>query len=270
MNDHADIELEIISRKPAAKAARIHPTPLLFIHGAYTGAWCWEEYFLPWFAARGWSAHAVSLSGHGKSPGHGFLDTLSIDDYVADVAKVIALLPSPPVLIGHSMGGIVTQKYLERTSLPAAVLLASVPPQGLAGSAIGMLLSAPHVLADLNRLMGGGEVQADSLREALFHQPIEPERLLRYWTLSQPESHRAIWDMTLFGLPHPSRMHTLPLLVLGAERDRLIPPVLVEMTASTFGVDAEIFPGLGHAMMLEAEWESVARRIDDWLGAQGL
>ena len=79
-------ELEVISRAPAGPA---HETPLLFIHGAYTGAWCWDEYFLAHFASLGYTSYAVSLSGHGKSRGRAYLDSFSIADYVEDVAEVV-------------------------------------------------------------------------------------------------------------------------------------------------------------------------------------
>ncbi|MCL1825394.1 MAG: lysophospholipase [Betaproteobacteria bacterium] len=260
--------LEIISHLPGA--AHRHRMPLLFVHGAYAGAWCWEEHFLPWFAQRGWAAYAVSLGGHGNSPGHDNLDHLSIDHYVADVAEAVAILPAPPILIGHSMGGMVIQKYLERAAAPAVVLMASVPPQGLIYSALGLLFTAPHLLTDLNRIMGGGEPSADSLQQILFHQPIAVEKLRRYWKLFQPESLRAIWDMTCYSLPDTSRVYRAPMLVLGAQHDRLISPGQVQMTANAYGTHPEIFLNMGHAMMLEHGWETVAARIDEWLVAQGL
>lgn len=260
--------LEIFDFLPASPGA--HRTPLLFVHGAYVSGWCWKEHFLPWFAARGWASHALSLTGHGGSRGRIDLDNVSLDQYVSDVAEVAAALPSPPILIGHSMGGLVVQKYLEQAAAPAVVLMSSVPPQGLASSALGMLFSCPHLLFDLNRILGGGEPSVDSLREALFHQPVSTEKLREYWQQSQSESHRALWDMTLYNLPHPARVYRAPMLVLGAEFDRLIAPGQVETTASTYGVKAEIFPHMGHGMMLERDWEKVARRIDEWLGAQSL
>jgi non-heme chloroperoxidase len=269
MNTTTATQLEIISHQPA-RTATPHPAPLLFVHGAYVGAWCWEENFLPWFAARGWAVHALSFSGHGRSPGRDEIDNLSIDDYVDNLTEVIDTLPSPPVLIGHSMGGMVVQKYLEEATVPAVVLMASVPPQGLLGSALGMLFSAPHLLVDLNRIMGGGEPNVDSLREVLFNQPISTEKLQHYWQLSQPESHRAVWDMTCFNLPRPARANKAPMLVLGAECDRIISSSQVQMTASTYQREPEIFSGMGHGMMLEQDWEKVATRIAAWLVSQGL
>ena len=262
--------LEVLTKVPDGKSA-VHQTPLLFIHGAYTAAWCWDEHFLPWFAAQGYFCYAPSLSGHGASRGRKHLDSFSIQDYVDDIAAAIAALPAPPVLIGHSMGGFVVQKYLEQHQLPGAVLLCAVPPQGLMSSAFGLMFQKPGLLNDLNNLyapggmLGGGSVAAETLREALFAQPIDEADLQRFFRHSQPESHRAIWDMTLFNLPHPTRIKNTPMLVLGAEFDHLIPSSLVEMTARTYGVEAEIFPGMGHGLMLERDWQRVAERIHAWL-----
>lgn len=255
-------DLEVLASAPESEA---HPVPLLFVHGAYAGAWCWAEHFMPWFADAGFASYAVSLSGHGHSRRRDLLDSYSISDYVNDLAEVVAELPVAPVLIGHSMGGMVVQKYLEHAEAPATVLMASVPPQGLWTSAVGLMFSKPTLLQDLNRIMGGGAAQASTLRDALFHQPVDPDDMRRYLAASQPESHRAIWDMTLFNLPMVSRMTRAPMLILGAEHDQLIPPSLVRMTSSVYGLDDEIFPDMGHAMMLEKGWEAVAVRIRDWL-----
>ena len=94
--------------------------------------------------------------------------------------------------------------------------------------------------------------------------------LQRYYRLSQPESHRAIWDMSLFNLPQPARMHRVPMLILGAEHDALIPPDQVHMTGMTYGRQAEILRGMGHGMMLERDWEIAAMRIADWLAERAL
>ncbi|MFA7280202.1 MAG: alpha/beta fold hydrolase [Sterolibacterium sp.] len=277
MNASGNNDLEVLTKIPGGKKL-VHETPLLFIHGAYTAAWCWEEHFLPWFAGKGYFSYALSLSGHGASRGRKQIDSFSINDYVDDVATVVDALPAPPVLIGHSMGGFVVQKYLERSvqgssrsaagtrpRIPAAVLMCAVPPQGLMSSAFGLMFQKPGLMSELNNLMGGRRVSADTLREALFAQPLSEADLQRYLRFSQRESHRAIWDMTLFNLPHPSRIKDTPLLVLGAGLDHLIPASLVGMTASTYGVQAEIFPGMGHGLMLERDWQKVAEHIRAWL-----
>ena len=147
-----------------------------------------------------------------------------------------------------------------------AVLMCAVPPQGLMSAAMGMMFSKPGMMKDLNSLMSGGKASLETLREALFAQPVSLDDLKRYYKGSQSESHRAIWDMSLFGMPRTGRVKRTPLLVQGAEFDHLIPSSLVEMTARTYGVDANIFPGMGHGLMLERDWEKPARQILDWLG----
>ncbi len=262
-------ELEVIARMPHGEPR--YATPLLFIHGAYTAAWCWEETFLDYFAGLGFACYAVSLSGHGQSRRKGQLDQFSLEDYVADVDEVARNLPRAPALIGHSMGGMVVQKYLEKhpsAGTPAAVLLCSVPPHGLLGAAFGLMLRKPSLLIDLNRIMGGGQPDLQTVREALFHQPIDTDVLRRYASLAQPESHRAIWDMTLFNLPVPALMKLPPLLIMGAEHDRLIPPALVHLTALSYHQHAHIIPGLGHGVMLERDWKRAAEPIAHWLAQQ--
>src|SRR5512134_2697443 len=123
------MKLEIISKYPQEKT---HATPLLFLHGAWHGAWCWEN-FLPYFAMQGYEAHALSLRGHGNSEGREGIRWYSTSDYVADLRQVVKSLSVSPVLIGHSMGGYVVQKHLESQDAPAGVLLASIPTTGIAG-----------------------------------------------------------------------------------------------------------------------------------------
>ena len=241
--------------------------PLLFLHGAFTGAWCWAEHFMPYFAQEGFRCYALSVRGHGASEGHDRISQHGIRHYVDDLAEAIEHIGTPPVLVAHSMGGLVVQKYLERAALPAVVLVASVPPHGLMPSSVSLALLKPQLLTELNALLYHGRASVDALRQALFSGPIALERLKRYYTLMQPESPRAIWDMTFFDLPQTWRMQVPPMLILGAEHDVMVPPQQVESCARAFGIEAEIFAGIGHAMMLDSGWQRVADRILRWLRA---
>ncbi len=256
------LALEVISRYPSKGKRR---TPLLFIHGAFTAAWTWSEHFLDWYAERGRPAHAVSLRGHGGSEGHEQLGNWGIDHYVSDVMQVIDEIGEAPVLIGHSMGGFVVQKCLEQQAFPAAVLMCSVPPRGLIASSMSLLWSRPDMLGNLSQLMTGGPVDIDALKDALFAQPASLTDLQRYLLLSQMESQRAIWDMTMFNLINPERLLPVPKLVIGAELDHIIPANQVRDTAEAYGVEPVIFPGMGHGLMLERDWDHVASVMNDWL-----
>jgi len=267
VNTHNRPDIEVLSALPSGIARK---TPLLFVHGAYAGAWQWQEFYLPFFAERGWPAYALSLSGHGASSGREYLDALSIENYVDDVREAASVFPVRPVLIGHSMGGMVVQKFLEHEDLPAAVLMAAVPPRGLMSASLGMLVQRPKMIFELNKLMGSGTPHLEVLRDALFHRPVSTRRMQEIFSRCQPESMRALWDMTLFDLPNAARMRRPPMLVLGAEHDTLIPVSEVEHTAEVYGLKAEIFADMGHGMMLEDNWRGPAERIAQWLEDQGL
>lgn len=256
------LSLELLHVAPEHASER---PPLLFVHGAYVGAWCWAEHFLPYFADRGWDAYAVSLSGHGKSPGHEYLDALSIDDYVRDVHEAIAVLPKLPIIVGHSMGGFILQRLLEKISLPAAVLLCSVPPRGMWATTLGLAFQRPGLLYALTRFAGGGPIGPDALRDALFYQPVSPALLERYFFKMHNESQRAVWDMQGFVTPKPMPENCPHRLVLGAEFDALVSQADVYLTAAGWEVEPQIIPGIGHGVMLEQGWESAASRIADWL-----
>lgn len=244
--------------------------PLIFIHGGFAGAWCWESNFLDWFAGRGWECHALSLRGHGKSEGHDDIHRFGIDDYAADVAHVAAGLAEPPILIGHSMGGFVAQRYLERHPAMAAVLMAPVPATGLVGAGIAVAAGNPGLLWDvgLAHEFGRGAPNPAVLFEAVFgHGP--GKGFSGQGKNFTDESHRAWADMCNPAFLDTAKIPDMPIRVIGGDADRLIPPAFIRSAARLLGTKAEMLPGLGHALMLEAGWDSAAESIDGWLTAQG-
>lgn len=259
--------LEVIDKGTAGPQ---HPVPLLFVHGAWHAAWCWDENFLDFFAARGYRAVAPSFRGHGNSPTAKRLRDCSFSDYLDDVVSVARGLPTPPVVIGHSMGGVIVQKYLESNDAPAGVLMASMPPQGYLRSGLRWLRRHPVHFA---KLTATGRslpyVSTPELARERFFSPHTPEPLVRrYAARLQEESARSGLD-GLVTLPKPDRIRT-PLLVLGARDDGAVTQPEVRATARAYRTEPEFFAGMGHNMMLEPGWQAVAERIDDWLAGRGL
>jgi len=256
--------LEVLCRLPGAATNR---PPLLFVHGAWLGAWCWDEYFLSYFAERGYPAYALSLRGHGQSPGP--LLWTSLSDYVADLAEVTAQLPTSPILIGHSMGGGVVQKYLETHAAPAAVLLASMPPHGMSASFAEAWRR--HPLQWFQSSLGLNSkcpIDTPALgREFFFSDALSDAEIIGFAARLGGESTRALFDMTLPTFIDPTKVRT-PLLVLGGEKDAVISPRDVFETARRYGTEAHMLPNQPHAAMLDAHWRAAAAVIADWLDAQ--
>ena len=255
--------IELISCAPD-NPARAAP-PIIFVHGAFAGAWVWAEKFMPQVAAAGFACYALSLRGHGESFGGDHVERHSIRDYVDDLKSVVADIGKKPILVGHSMGGFVVQKYLEHSTAHAAVLMSSVPPQGLVAATFHLFLKRPGLLLEINRLLSSRDISLDAARDALFARHVDEALLVRYLQRMSMESQRAIWDMSVFNLVNIAAVQRTPLMVLGAEHDQLIPAFLVTATGHSYGVPARIFQGFGHGFVLEDGCEEIADAMLEWV-----
>jgi len=253
--------LNVVSRKSAGGTA----PPLVFVHGACSSAAFWEAHYLDWFAARGLSSYALDLRGHGHSDGHDRLQTCGIRDYGEDVRQVVGGLESAPVLIGHSMGGLVVQKYLEQGPARAAVLLASCPVGGMMRDGLRLLSRHPMVFGRAAaqkrlRLIYSSEEQV----RALLFTPATPAEIVRDCMRQLgEESWRACREMN-FLLPHPGRV-VVPVLVLGGELDNMVSAASVRRTAAAYGAPCVMFPHMAHMLNLEPGWDEVAATILSWI-----
>ncbi len=262
--------LELISHRPMnAKTA----PPLLFVHGAWHGAWCWDEYFLPYFAQRGHHAHALSLRGHGDSPKTKRMFLNGIWDYVADVKHIVDQLEAeygaPPVLIGHSMGGYVVQKYLEKYSASGAVLVASIPSVGTLPFTLRFIPRYPHVAIQLLlRLSAYPMVSSLERSHRLFFSDDMPrEQVKKYHDRIGNESVRILFDGGVFQIPRSKliRSKNVPMLVIAAENDRVFLVREGKSTAKAYDAPLVIIKHTAHDMMLEKTWQETADAIVSWL-----
>lgn len=248
------------------KAVKRRGPPLLFVHGAYVGAWCWERHFLDYFAALGHDSHAVDLRGH--AAGESGNDLSSIDDYVADVLLAAESLDEPPVLIGHSMGAVVVQRAWRRARAPGFSLLAPVPPQGLLASSAMLALNSPEIFNEINGLQIGDYYHGSPalLRQAIFSPTLAEDEAMASLRRMRHESQRALIDLSwpqYFWIDKADGR--VPVQVIGAADDLLFPPPLVETAAALHGIEAEILQGIAHAMMLDTRWRDAAASIERWL-----
>jgi pimeloyl-ACP methyl ester carboxylesterase len=256
-------DLDTVTRVPERT---LTPTTLVLIHGAWHGSWCWER-FQHYFAEQGYASTAVNLRGHGASDGRDKLRWTSASEYVKDMEEVVDQMPGPAVLIGHSMGGYLIQKYLESRPAAAAVLLASIPARGAFRMFNRLAVRKPwrtlkmHLSRDPFVL-----IETPCLaQEALFSADMSAQEVGEHFARLQPESYRVGWDLSVLNLPRPKQMYRIPMLVLGGQNDNLILASETEETAAAYGVKAEFFENMAHDMMLEKDWLRVAERITAWL-----
>ena len=227
-------------------------TPLLMVHGGLHGWWAWESW-MGLLAAAGWRCFAMSLRNHTGSrsipDAEYFASTVA--DYVADVDAVMRWLGTPPVLIGHSMGGIVVQKVAEAREASALVLVCSVGPGQLGGI-------RPPLAADR------GFALDPATARALWFREIDDDAFAAFHARLVPESPGVLNDYS-GGNVHVAREKiACPVLAIGAEFDRT-PVHRVPAIAAFYGCDSIVVPDAAHNLMMESACLPVAIRINEWL-----
>lgn len=233
---------------------------ILFVHGAGHGAWCWHDHFTGWFEARGYTVAAPDLPHHGSLDHRGVMST-PLRTYLDSVGHAAGGLAPPLVIVGHSLGGFVVEKYLEKTSADLAVLLAP-SPLGFAGSPLlfAWRVASRHPVLFLKILATGRITDRPEVTREFFFTPETPDEIVdRCYSRMQPESIRVLLD----AMPplHPVRVST-PVVVIGAKRDPMVPVAKdIATTGRMYHTTPRIVPG-GHNMMLDTAWEEVARTIE--------
>eukprot|EP00438_Fugacium_kawagutii_P010633 Skav234431 [mRNA] locus=scaffold3409:35695:36234:+ [translate_table: standard] len=145
--DNATIALEVRGGSATKSAKGVDKLSLVFVHGSYHAAWCYDQFFLEFFRKKGFNAYALSLRGQGK----GTMETKAVagtlEEHAADVASFVAHLERQGervVLLGHSFGGLITLQAAENLEkLAGLILLCSVPPSGNVGIILRSLFRSP-------------------------------------------------------------------------------------------------------------------------------
>ncbi|NJM33496.1 MAG: alpha/beta hydrolase [Rhodomicrobium sp.] len=252
----------------AVPEGRRRSVSILLVHGICLGAWVWKDNFLPYFAERGFASYALSLRGHGGSDGAERIGEWRLRDFSDDVNWAVRQIGGPVVLLGHSMGGGVAQYYLRHGHQAVGlILLASVPPHGLMRASLSMFNRNPSLWDELYRARSGALDRIDLavIERGLFSGPAghnDRKTLLERMT---PPALQASIELMGWRPIAPLPWLAPPTLIVGGERDDLVPMTDIFLTGAYYGQPPEVVPQCGHAIMLEAQWPHAAERICAWL-----
>lgn len=251
--------LELIERgSPSQKPS------LLFVHGYWQAAWTWDECVMPALAEAGQHCLAVSLRGHGNSPGK--IRGASIADYVADVRSVVDTLDQPPILIGHSMGGFTVQHYLAAGNpATAAVLVSPVPNSGAWGATFKVARRHPWKFLKTNLTLDVGAVveTIDSAHDLLISPDLPEDEMARYIDRVERASYRTYMDM-LLKRPDLSDV-SLPALVVGGDQDAMFTVSEWRKTARALGAELVVIPGMGHQPMWDHGGSELTEAVEQFV-----
>ena len=236
--------------------------PVVFFHGAWHASWVWAEW-LPRFAAAGFYPVAPDLRGHGESAGSWKKARLA--DYVTEARDLANRLDREPVLVGHSLGGLIIQHLVTERVFPAAVLIAPIPgrypPHVIARFALRhpLVMARANLSRDLKALVATPEL----VRETLFG-PETPEETIRACherlTGASPVLFREMVQRPPGG-PRPGT----PTAIVAPAADASFMPAMQRALARKLGAEVFEIERAGHDVLLEPTATKVIDLIVSWL-----
>lgn len=278
--DNKEFVLVEISGEPKLKMRFYKPKAdfkgiLVFVHGVSHGAWCWEN-FVNFFTEIGYACFALNLCGHGDNDKHDIKGVL-LSDYVIDVIRCIEYIEnnhnnpeidipySKPYIVGHSMGGSITEKYISNFShrVKGAVLLAPVTAEGMG---IIKILTTSFSLRGirtsfttfLERKICLSKSNFFAVKNGLVCRTrISKEAIKNSKRLLCRESFKAMLGLRKFKLNNPN----IPVFVIGSDKDAYFPTKSLNKTADFYGTKPMVLRGLCHDVMLDSEWEKAAQSV---------
>lgn len=242
---------------------RTHKTPLLFQHGAWHGAWCWQRW-VDYFSSLGYEVHAISLPAHGKSSfSKKHINLYTFKDYVDTLAYQVETISPKPVVIGHSLGGAILQKYLENHQLFGAVLLASVPSIGALPMTLRLLRRHPiSTLAGLLKLNLYEWVKTPELAQDMFLNSSTEIDIVAFHEQLVREMANPFPIFFPFAKVNTNKS---PVLVISGEKDTIFTVDEENITAEKYGAKNIVIKEQAHNLMMESGWKQVADVIDNWI-----
>ncbi len=249
--------------------------PLVLIHGMFCSPAFWESYKTA-FELSGYQCHVPALRYHDlplKEQPHPQLGGTSVVDYKNDLKQFIATLPEEPILIGHSMGGLLVQLLLADGVGKGGVCLTPAAPRGIIALSPSVLRSFWPVLTQWKFWEKPVRLSYKDAKFGMLNRLLPQEQWEIYQRLGW-ESGRTVFEIGLWPLDINKATHvqfervTVPLLFMGAQCDRVTPLFAVKRTSEKYP-HAEFVELTGHAhwVLSEPGWEKIVERIISWLQA---
>jgi pimeloyl-ACP methyl ester carboxylesterase len=243
------------------------------VHGAFCGGWMYERFKAP-FEAAGHAVATPDLPGHQAGATASAVVGLSMSDYARSIARVCAAQDQPPILIGHSLGGLIAQLAAALTPVKALILLAPSHPWGVGVATPEEALSAFSLYALGPYWAMAVTPDYGMARRYLLDRVTREDRRWMFARMTH-ESGLALWETLNWWLdPLTTTLVRraairAPVLGLAGGRDLIHPPPTVTSTTTRLGGEVRVFPAMGHALPVEPGWEDVAETCLAWLAGRG-
>jgi pimeloyl-ACP methyl ester carboxylesterase len=253
----------------------------MFVHGAWLSSGSWAN-FATYFGRQGYDVSAPEwprkegdvdkLRAEAEE-----IKGLGLTEIVDHYEQEIRALDEPPVLIGHSFGGLIVELLLDRGLGRAGVAMSPAPPKGILVLPLSSLKAAAPALAHPSRWHGIVPLTLEEFTYAFVNTFSPEDAKAAYDAYAVPESGQIFYEAGFanFHLHPPSEVHfrneeRAPLLIVGATEDRTVPASLarkqyVKYAKGPAQTEYLEFEGRSHLMMVADGWEEIAAEIERWV-----
>jgi pimeloyl-ACP methyl ester carboxylesterase len=247
---------------------------------------CWES-FQSYFQQRGyrtqappWPGKDASIAQQNSAPSRA-LQGLGISEIVGHYRDIIARAPRPPILIGHSFGGLFVQLLLDQGLGAAGVAIDSAPPKGIFAFYPSAFRSLARILTTWMGWRGVLRMPFPDFEYAFLNTVPPEERRGIYERFVVPETGRVFFQaaLSIVSPASPARVEfnrpRAPLLLIAGGSDHIVPPAInrsnYSMSRRSPAITAfKEFPGRSHWIIAQDNWQEVAGFIATWLETLGL
>ena len=252
---------------------------IVFIHGMYMNSLCWEHW-VTYCQAKGYTCLAPDWPGRDqlidvlrKNHPDPLLGQLTLNRVLDHFADTIKTLDEKPIIIGHSMGGLVVQLLLQRDLAAAGVAIDSAPPLGVFTTKWSFLKSNWPLITPFVSQNSPIEMTFERFQYTFVNSFPLAEQRAAYKRYVVPESRRiprnSLTARVDFKKSHP------PLLLIAGSADNIIPASLIKSNYTKYKRSSSItdfkeFAGRTHFIIGQKNWEEVAEYILEWLNERGV
>lgn len=255
---------------------KIQSKIIVFITGAFVSNDCWNEW-ITHFQARGYQTFAPAWPNKDapactlrQSQPNPAIAALRLEHLTTYFKKFVAALPQKPILIGHSMGGLITQLLIQEGLAVAGVAIHSLQPQGIFTFKFSFYKAGWPALGYFTNASKSYLMSFTEWQYAFTNgMPFETQKD-GYYNLLIPESKRVVRDAATSAAKVDFTKAHAPLLFIAGSKDHFIPASLNYTNYKKYSdtqsiTDYKEFPGRNHFVLGQPGWQEIADHIVNWL-----
>ena len=256
---------------------------IVFIHGLWIHSTSWQPW-MDFFNKKGyqtlnpgWPGDSPTVAGCRANPES--IANRGVTEIADSYAKVIATLPEPPIVIGHSFGGLIAQIILGRGAAAAGIAIDPAPMKGVWQLPLSALKASLPVLGNPFNFSKAHSLTFEQFRYGFANAVPEKEarELYDHWTIPAP--CRPLFQAATASFAgsetkvNTDNLTRGPLLITGSDKDNIAPPVLGLASAKKYNASVatefKLFEDRGHSLIVDHGWMDVAEYSLQWLRKKG-